>query len=95
MPAGESSTSQSDPKRTLDLDTLTQRLQATEMMFMLLACNVPQPNGFLNALETLLKAVKSSESSPPKERAEYMAAVERTKDFVTTVQELRAERHAQ
>ena len=96
MPAtAESATSQSDPQRTTDLDTLTQRLQATEMMLMLLASNVPQPNGFLNGLEALLKAVKSLESTPPKDRAEYVATVERTRDFVRTVLELRAERHAQ
>ena len=96
MPADvESATSHSDPQRTLDLDTLTQRLQATEMMLMLLASSVPDPDRFVNALETLRELLaKPIGSSRPEDSAEYIAAVERTQNFVKAMLERRTP-HAQ
>lgn len=94
MPATvESAASQSDPQRTLDLDTLTQRLQATEMMLMLLACSMPDPDRFVNQLDTLRELLaKPIGSSRPEDTAEYVAAVERTQSFVKAMLEQRTRR---
>ena len=91
MPAtAESKTSQSDSKRTLDLNTLTQRLQATEMMLMVLGCSVPNPAGFVKALDALRNAVEMTvKSNPPEDSAEYLATLKRTRDFVEAIQEHR------
>ena len=90
MPAVESATSQSDQKRTVDLDTLTQRVQAIEAMIMTLGCFVPHPDGFVKSLDALSKAVaKTVESSAPGESAEFLATLKRTRNFVEVIQEAR------